>query len=86
MHNDQFEIIVAVYSSDGSQYLGAVSCLENDTGYMTIPGSYFQQFPYNSLAAVHLIRHRTGETAAPEFNGYLQWHMIWEVVGTGHIE
>jgi hypothetical protein len=86
LHNDQFEIIVAVYSSDGSQFLGAVSCLENDTGYMTLPGSYFQQFPYNSLAAVHLIRHRTGETAAPEFNGYLQWHMIWEVVGTGHIE
>ena len=84
--NDQFEIIVAVYSSDGSQFLGAVSCLENDTGYMTLPGSYFQQFPYKSLAAVHLIRHRTGETEALEFNGYLQWHMIWEVVGTGHIE
>ncbi len=84
--NDQFEIIIAVYSPDGSQFLGAVSCLENDTGYMTIPGSYIQQFPYYSLVAVHLIRHRTGETYSSEFDGILQWHMLWEVVGTGHIE
>jgi hypothetical protein len=83
---DQFEIIVAVYSPDGSQLLGAVSCFENDTGYMFIPGQYFQSFPYFSLTAVHLIRHRTGETYAPDFNGVLQWHMLWEVIGTGHVE
>ena len=86
LYNDQFEIIIAVYSPDGSQFLGAVSCLENDVGYMTIPGSYFQQFPYWSLTAVHLIRHRTGETFSDELGGILQWHMLWEVVGTGHIE
>jgi len=86
LYNDQFEIIIAVYSPDGSQFLGAVSCLENDVGYMTIPGSYFQQFPYWSLTAVHLIRHRTGETFSDELGGILQWHMLWEVIGTGHIE
>jgi len=84
--NDQFEIIVAVYSPDGSQFLGAVSCLEHDVGYMTIPGSYFQQFPYYSLAAVHFMRHRTDSVQSEQLNGYLQSHMIWEVVGTGHIE
>jgi hypothetical protein len=86
LYNDQFEIIIAVYSPDGSQFLGAVSCLEEDVGYMTIPGSYFQQFPYWSLTAVHLIRHRTGETFSDELGGILQWHMLWEVIGTGHIE
>ena len=86
LYNDQFEIIIAVYSPDGSQFLGAVSCLENDVGYMTIPGSYLQQFPYWSLTAVHLIRHRTGETFSDEIGGILQWHMLWEVIGTGHIE
>jgi hypothetical protein len=84
--NSMFEIIIAVYSPDGSQLLGAVSCLENDTGFMNIPGSYFQSYPTWSLAAVHLIRHRIGDAPSPELNGWLQSHMIWEVIGTGHIE
>ena len=83
---DYFEILIAVYSPDGSQLLGAVSCMETDTGYMWVPGNYFQTFPTWSLAAVHLIRHRIGRQIAPEFNGYIDSHMIWEVVGTGHIE
>ena len=83
---DYFEIIIAVYSPDGSQLLGAVSCMETDTGYMFVPGNYFQSYPTWSLAAVHLIRHRIGKQVAPEFNGYIDSHMIWEVVGTGHIE
>jgi len=83
---DYFEILIAVYSPDGSQLLGAVSCMETDTGYLWVPGNYFQSFPTWSLAAVHLIRHRIGRQIAPEFNGYIDSHMIWEVVGTGHIE
>jgi len=84
--NTQFEIIVAVYSPDGSQFLGAVSCMDNDTGMMTIPGSYVAAYPYWSLAAVHFIRHKTDRAAAADFNGYIQSHMQWEVVGTGHVE
>jgi hypothetical protein len=84
--NTQFEIIIAVYSPDGSQFLGSVSCLEEDVGYMTIPGSYFQGYPSWSLVAVHLFRHRSDLREAPEFNGMFQSHMIWEVVGTAHIE
>lgn len=86
VNNSQFEIIIAVYSPDGSQFLGAVSCLEEDTGTMYIPGNYFQSYPYWSLAAVHFIRHRIDKRPAPELNGYFQSHMMWEVVGTGHIE
>jgi hypothetical protein len=84
--NSFFEIMVAVYSPDGSQLLGIVSCMENDSGYMFVPGTYFQSYPHWSLAAVHLTRHRTGRVAAPELNGYFQSHLRWEVVGTGHIE
>ena len=86
LSGDQFEIIVAVYSPDGSQLLGAVSCQEMDTGSMFIPGSYFQSYPVWSLTVVHLIRHRMDSRPAPELNGYIDSHMIWEVVGTGHIE
>jgi hypothetical protein len=86
LSGDQFEIIVAVYSPDGSQLLGAVSCMENDTGFMVVPGNYFQSFPTWSLATVHLIRHRTDRRPAPEFNGWIDSHMIWEVIGTAHIE
>jgi hypothetical protein len=84
--NSQFEIIIAIYSPDGSQFLGAVSCMEDDTGYMHIPGSYFQSYPSWSLAAVHLFRHRSDRVPANELNGWFQSHMIWEVVGTGHLE
>ncbi len=84
--NSQFEIIVAVYSSDGSQFLGAVSCMENDAGYLTIPGSYLQSFPAYSIAAVHLIRHRQSLVPSTDLGGMVQTHMIWEVIGTGHVE
>ena len=84
--NTQFEIIVAVYSPDGSQFLGAVSCMNDDVGSMLIPGSYISSYPYWSLAAVHFIRHKTDIVEASQFNGYLQSHMQWEVVGTGHVE
>lgn len=86
LYGDQFEIIVAVYSPDGSQLLGAVSCQEEDVGSMFIPGSYFQGYPYWSLAAVHLIRHRVDRRPAEDFNGWIDSHMIWEVVGTAHVE
>ena len=84
--DSNFEIIVAVYSSNGSTFLGAVSCMENDMGYMTIPGSYFQSFPAYSIVAVHLIRHREDIVPSTELGGMLQTHMMWEVIGTGHIE
>jgi hypothetical protein len=84
--NSQFEIMIAVYTSDGAQLLGVVSCMENDNGSMYISGTYFQSFPPWSLTAVHLTRHRFNRVAVPELNGYLESHMKWSVVGTGHIE
>ena len=84
--DSQFEILIAVYSPDGSQLLGMVSCMENDMGYLFVPGNYFQQYPYWSLTAIYLSRHRVARTAAPDFNGYLESHMMWTVLGTGHIE
>lgn len=82
----QFEILIAVYSPDGSQLLGMVSCMENDVGYLTVPGNYFQSYPYNALTAIYLSRHRVDRRPAPDFNGYLESHMMWTVLGTGHIE
>jgi len=84
--DSQFEIIVAVYSSDGSTFLGAVSCMEEDVGYMTIPGSYIQSYPAYSIAAVHFIRHRESLVESVDFGGMVQTHMMWEVIGTGHVE
>ena len=82
----QFEVLIAVYSPDGSQLRGMVSCMENDVGYLTVPGSYFQAYPTWALTAIYLTRHRTGRTPAPDFNGYLESHQTWTVLGTGHIE
>ena len=82
----QFEIMVVVYSPDGSQILGLVACMENDVGYMTVPGSYFQSYPTWALAAVYLTRHRIDRQPAYDFDGYLESHQTWTVLGTGHIE
>ncbi len=82
----QFEIMIVVYSPDGSQILGLVKCMENDMGYMTVPGSYFQSYPAWALTAVYLTRHRIERQPAYEFNGYLESHQTWTVLGTGHIE
>ena len=82
----QFEILIAVYSPDGSQFLGMVACMENDVGYMNVPGSYFQSYPTWALAAVYLTRHRTDRSRAEQFNGWLESHQSWTVLGTGHIE
>ncbi len=84
--DSQFEVIIAVYSSDGSTFLGAVSCMEDDTGFMTIPGSYIQPYPSYSITAVHLIRHREGLVESIDLGGMVQTHMMWEVIGTGHVE
>ena len=84
--NSQFEVMIVVYSPDGSQLLGLVSCMENDMGYLTVPGNYLQQYPYYALTAIYLTRHRVNRVAAPDFNGYLESHMMWTVLGTGHIE
>ncbi len=82
----RFEIMVVVYSPDGSQILGLVKCMENDVGYMTVPGSYFQSYPSWALAAIYLTRHRIDRQPAYDFNGYLESHQTWTVLGTGHIE
>ena len=78
--------MIAIYSPDGSQLLGTVSCMENDNGYMNVPGIYFQNFPTWSLTAVYLTRHRMDRQPATEMNGWIESHLTWSAVGTGHIE
>jgi hypothetical protein len=82
----QFEVMIVVYTPDGSQILGLVSCMENDVGYLTVPGTYFQAYPTWALTAVYLTRHRTDRQPANDFNGWLESHQTWTVLGTGHIE
>ena len=81
-----FVITVAVYSWDGSQFLGRVDCAGQDNGFMNIPSSYFMSYPTGSLTAVHLVRHKVELVETDINNSFVETHMEWEVVGTGHIE
>lgn len=83
--NSTFTVMLAIYSSDGSSLLGYVACSGADSGQMTIPGQYLS-YPTWSLVAVHLIRHKIELVPWEEQNTYIETHMQWEVVGTGHIE
>jgi hypothetical protein len=75
-------ITVAVYSPDGSQMLGYVSCTTNDTGYL----SYFQGFPTWSLTAIHMTRVLHQRVPYQALGGYVDAQVEWSVVGTGHVE
>ena len=79
-------ITLAVYSPDGSSLLGYVACSGGDTGMMTIPGQYLSTYPTWALVAVHMARHKIELVPWEEENTFLETHMEWEVVGTGHIE
>ena len=78
--------MLAVYSPDGASLLGYVACSGGDTGMMTIPGQYLSSYPTWALVAVHLIRHKIELVPWVEKNTFIETHMEWEVVGTGHIE
>lgn len=80
-----FMITVAVYSWDGSQFLGYVTCSGPDNGMMTIPAQYLQAYQAGSLVAIHLERHKVSLVETDINNSYIETHMSWEVVGTGTI-
>lgn len=84
--NSTFTITLAVYSPDGSSLLGYVVCSGADSGMMTIPGQYLSSYPYWGLVAVHMTRHKIDRVLWEEQNTFIETHMEWEVVGTGHIE
>jgi hypothetical protein len=84
--NSTFTVMLAVYSPDGASLLGYVACSGGDTGMMTIPGQYLSSYPTWALVAVHLIRHKIELVPWVEKNTFIETHMEWEVVGTGHIE
>ena len=80
-----FMVTTAVYSWDGSQFLGYVTCTGPDNGSMTIPTQYLQSFQAGSLVAIHLSRHKVEMVETSINNSYIETHMEWEVVGTGTI-
>lgn len=83
--NSLFEVSLEVFNSSGSQLLGVVTCSGNDSGYITIPSSYLQTFPQNSLVAVILTRHKRDSSLYEPLNSFIETHMVWRVVGTGFI-
>lgn len=81
-----FTIHVSVYSYDGSAYYGTVICRSEDNGFMTIPGSYFQQYQPGNITSIHMMRHKTKKQEYEEFEGTIESHSWWEVIGTGYIQ
>jgi len=84
--NHTFTITVAVYSPDGSQLLGYVTCGGPDSGFMQIPAQYLQTYPVGGLVAIHMIRHKVELVETDINNSYIETHTQWQVVGTGRIE
>ena len=83
---ENFMIIVAVYTSNGASLIGYTTCVSQDVGYLTIPSTYLSSYPPGSLVAIHLSRQAIELVPSYDLGGYVESHMEWEVVGTGYIE
>ena len=83
---EEFNIMIATYSPDGSQLLGAVSCTGPDSGFMFFDGSYLQSYPTWALAAIYMTRISKQRVPFEDMGGYVDVQLEWTVVGTGHIE
>jgi len=81
-----FNITVAVYTPDGAQLVGYVSCTTTDSGSFLMPGNYFQPFPTWSLTAIHMTRVLHQRVPYEALGGYVDAQVEWSVVGTGHVE
>ena len=79
-------VLMAIYSSDGSQLLGYAACTGPDQGFLTFPGSVLQSFPSQSLVLIHLSRHSIEMIPYEPMGSYIEAHMEWEVVGTGYLQ
>jgi hypothetical protein len=60
-----FFVILDIYSSDGSTYLGGSLCVDNDDGDIYIDPSSLSSFYPGSLVAVYLHRYNLTETIHP---------------------
>jgi len=83
--SDQFMIIIDVFSKDGSQSLGSVTCVGEDSGYLYVPGIYLS-YPKNSLTVVYVKRLSMVKVPIQDMGTNVEVLLEWEVVGTGHIE
>ncbi len=81
-----FMILMAVYTSDGSQLLGYAACTGADQGFMTFPSNIMQSFPSYSLVLVHLSRHKIDFQPFEPMGTHIETHMEWEVIGTGYLQ
>lgn len=84
--NSFFTIHISVYSFDGSVYYGTVICKSEDTGYMMIPGTHFQQYQSGNIVSIHLMRHKIKKQEYESFSGTIESYSWWEVIGTGFIQ
>jgi hypothetical protein len=83
---ENFMVIVAVYTNNGTSLIGYTTCVSEDVGVLNIPGTYLSSYPPGSLVAIHLSRQHVELVPAYELGGYVEAHMEWEVIGTGYIQ
>ncbi len=89
--DSDFLVMVVAYDPYSGNPIGNIACMGGDTGFMLIPEEYASKLPSGSLASIHLQRHKSGRFSFDRFSQYqhptwIETHMFWEVIGTGHIE
>ena len=79
------DVLLMVFSADGSQIQGSIFCREWDDGYMVIPSNALQPFPVGSAMAIYVHRTEYTESVIPNNGHTLQSVSQMGVLGTGII-
>lgn len=78
-----FVILIQVYSPNGANYLGSLTCQGNDNGSMVIPSSQLQSYPTGALLAVSLFRYQIENATLPGSGDSVEGIASLGVMGTG---
>ncbi len=76
-------VLVDVYRSDGSAYLGGIYCVAADNGSMTLPAAYLGQFSNGSLLSITVARDQESSSVRPTDGATIESTAKLGVVGTG---
>lgn len=81
-----FLIVVSVYNSSGTAFLGEVTCRGADNGSMTVPSSSLGAYPSGSLVLVGMHRYTIGSFLRPDDASSVDTVASFGVLGTGSIQ
>ena len=79
-------IDLQIYNSQGTSFLGSVTCHSSDSGSATVPQTMLSSYPKNSLVVVNMWRRQVESAVDPASGHTLEGAAVLGIVGTGTLK